>query len=69
VNNAKKILAKDGVKFDFVAAIENGLFVQHLGDEEVWMDVGWVLIEDTEGNFGVSVRYKCHSIMELICFL
>lgn len=56
MTNAKNILAKDELRYDFVVAIENGLFVQHMGQEEIRMDVGWVLIEDAENNYGVSLR-------------
>jgi len=49
-------LAKDGIRYDYVAAIENGLFVQNVREEEIWLDMAWILIEDKDLNVGVATR-------------
>ncbi|KAL6077862.1 hypothetical protein QOT17_001898 [Balamuthia mandrillaris] len=53
-----KAASKDKI-FDFFVAVENGIYavpVALSGQEgQVWMDVGWIIVEDKAGNSGIAV--------------
>jgi inosine/xanthosine triphosphatase len=52
LKNAKK--EKEGQKYDFVVAMENGVFSVLNGKETIWFDIGWIILEDAQGKQSVS---------------
>jgi non-canonical (house-cleaning) NTP pyrophosphatase len=57
LKHTKEILAKQNLKFDFVASVENGLIEvvdEAKGGQHVWFDLAWIVVEDANGKQGIS---------------
>ena len=53
LNEAKRLTQE---VYDFIIGIENGILPVESGKRVIWFDVGWVVIEDKEGeqSYGLS---------------
>eukprot|EP01087_Luapelamoeba_hula_P022988 TRINITY_DN8378_c0_g1_i1.p1 TRINITY_DN8378_c0_g1~~TRINITY_DN8378_c0_g1_i1.p1 ORF type:complete len:190 (-),score=28.42 TRINITY_DN8378_c0_g1_i1:136-705(-) len=60
VKNLRAALESKGEPYDYVLAIESGVYKHQLGLEDLWMDVGWVVIENHRGARGVGLSTGIH---------
>lgn len=47
-------------RYDLLVAFENGIFAVTIGGQETWFDLGWVVVEDVDGN----QAFACSTGME-----
>lgn len=48
LKNLKQVIGS--TRYNMLISMENGIFPVKIGDRQAWFDLGWVVVEDANGN-------------------